>query len=635
MNKRYYVKTRKRRRKAKTRFYVIIAAIVIALAVGIFFIVQSTGKDHGSTEEPIDDVKMTDPPNEVVDNVIPEPDPEEPTETPGPAPKATLSPDLKPHYIDKTNPENFGFETKIMVGGEEVDSWKSDSDISFGLGEDYTELEGVITFRGNNYRDTPSYGYANLTKGSETLTEINKKTTGSTGRWGGSGWTGQPLVVKWTGQTLKNMEGQFIDDKFKGKEELVEVIIPSLDGYIYFMELSTGDKTRDPIFSGGPVKGTASLDPRGWPILYVGQGLNESGATNTCADMYFRAFDLVSHEMIMKVGASSSDPFALRNWQAYDSSPLVDAESDTLIWPGENGIIYICKLNSSYDSQTGKVTMDMDPQKAKYRYTSTRNKAAENGKGRYGIENSIVTWRNYMIFTDNAGLLQCVDLNTLELVYANDVSDDSDVSMVLEEDPSAATFYLYTGCEYDENVRPLGNTGPAYARKIDGLTGKILWEQKFDVFATESVDGGILASPVLGREGTSMAGLIIYNVTYEAKPGASSVNDSTSRLVALDKLTGEIVWDYDMDITGWSPSSPVPVYTEDGQGYIVQCDRDGEVALIRVDGQTAQEAAKISLKVVQDGEVKEQNNFEATPVVYENMIVVGSRSNHFFYIKMS
>jgi len=254
--------------------------------------------------------------------------------------------------------------------------------------------------------------------------------------------------------------------------------------------------------------------------------------------------------------------------------------------------------------------------KAKYRYTSARNDSAS----RWGIEDSIVTWRNYMIFTDNAGMLQCVDLNTLELVYANDLSDDSDVSMVLEEDPDAATFYLYTGCEYDDVVRDLGSSGPAYARKIDGLTGEIIWEEKFEVFANDKVDGGVLASPVLGREGTSMAGLIIYNVTYEVKG-----DSSTSRLVALNKMTGEFVWEYDMDVTGWSPSSPVPVYTEDGQGYIVQADRGGDLALLRVDGQTAEEAAKINL---------EEDNFEATPVVYENMIVIGSRRDHFFYVEM-
>jgi outer membrane protein assembly factor BamB len=619
MRKRYYVRKRRRRRRVKARFFVLIGLVAVALAVGIYFIVVWANSQQGTDEPPSANVEMTPPTVEEVAQVVVTPSPPPtPTPEPTPTPKPTLAPDLLPHKTEATDPANFGFETDIMNNGEVVETYQSAVDVTFDIGEEYTALEGVTTFRGNNYRDAASFGYADITVGSEKLTLVNTKTTGRIDRWGGSGWTGQPLVVKWTGKTLENMDDMFLEE-FKGREELVEVIIASLDGNIYFMELETGTKTRNPVYSGGPVKGTPTLDPRGYPIIYVGQG---------SADIYFRAFSLISGDMIMKVGASSSDPFALRGWQAYDSSPLIEAESDTLIWPGENGVIYICKLNSSYDEAAGTVSMDMDPIKAKYRYTTPRNKAGDEGKGRYGIENSIVTWRNYMIFTDNAGMLQCVDLNTLELVYANDLSDDSDVSMVLEEDVDAATFYLYTGCEYDELVRPLGNSGPAYARKIDGLTGEIIWQEEFNVIATDSVDGGILASPVLGREGTTMEGLIIYNVTYEMKG-----DSTTSRLVALDKLTGNFVWEYDMDVTGWSPSSPVPVYTEDGRGYIVQCDRDGDVALI--DGATGKAVDVLSLKKVDsEGKVTEQNNFEATPVVYNNMIVVGSRNDHFFYIQM-
>lgn len=617
MRKNYYKRTRRYRRRATARFFLILVFFIVALGTGAYFIISSLPNDKGAMHPANndDDVKVV---------IIPKPDTEDPTNTPGETPGETsgikLSENLKPYYTEDTDPQNFGFKTDVMYDGEEVDDeWKSESDIYFGLGKDYTEVEGVITFRGNNYRDAPSYGYADIISGSEKLTLINTKTTSRVSTWGGSGWTGQPLVVKWQGKTLKNMDDMFLDG-FKGREELIEVIIPSLDGNIYFMELSTGKKTRNFIYSGGPTKGTASLDPRGYPILYVGQGLEPDGIVKNGQNIYFRAFDLTTGERIMRVGATSADPFALRtNWQAYDSSPLIDADTDTLIWPGENGVIYVCELETSYNEETGEVSMAMDPVKAKYRYTSDRNDLVS----RWGIEDSIVAWRNYMIFTDNIGMLQCIDMNTLKLVYANDLLDDSDVSMVLEEDIDADTFYLYTGCEYDEKVRELGSTGTAYARKIDGLTGEIIWEKDFEVFATD-VDGGVLASPVLGREGTSMAGLIIYNITFEVTGDGTSIDDSTSRLVALDKLTGSIVWEYDMDYPGWSCSSPVPVYTEDGRGYIVQCDRAGDIALIRVDGQSAEEVAKINV----------EDNFEATPVVYENMIVVGSRKDHFFYIEM-
>jgi outer membrane protein assembly factor BamB len=126
-----------------------------------------------------------------------------------------------------------------------------------------------------------------------------------------------------------------------------------------------------------------------------------------------------------------------------------------------------------------------------------------------------------------------------------------------------------------------------------------------------------------------MAGMIIYNVTQEVKG-----NSTTSELVAMDKLTGEIKWRYDMDVAGWSPSSPVPVYTADGKGYIVQCDRNGDVALI--DGATGVAVNTLALAVKgSDGKVTVQNNFEATPVVYNNTIVVASRSGNIFFIKIT
>ena len=612
MKQRYYARRRSKRRKARTRFYVIIGVLVVALGVGIYAIVKGS-EQSGTDEPPSSSVAMQTPDGSAF------PDMETATSEPTPTPVPSLTADLMPHAVSGvTDPATFSFETDISVNGEDKDTYERPEAITFGSGDEYTALEGVITFRGNNYRDAASYGYADIA--SETLNIINTKDVGSFNGWSGCGWTGQPLIVKWPDKTRENMTTLY--DEFKDKDGFTEVIYPTLDGHIYFMELETGAKTREPIDMGYNVKGTASLDPRGYPIIYVGQGIGTS-AHVSCDNVYFRAYSLIDGKELMKFGAASGDPFAHRSWQAYDASALIDAETDTLIVLGENGVMYTCDLNTEYNEETGSVTMDAEPYKVKYRYTTPRNANADtDGGGRWGMENSPVTWRNYVFFTDNAGMLQCVDLNTMALVYANDLEDDSDVSMVLEEDPENNTFYLYTGCEYDELVRDLGSTGPAYARKVNGLTGEVIWTADFTVASNSSVDGGVLASPVLGRDGTSMAGLIIFNVTAVNKG-----DETTSILVALDKETGTEVWSYDMDVSGWSPSSPVPVYTEDGKGYIVQCDRAGDVALLRVDGQTYEEVAKIN--------VGESDNFEATPAVYGNMIVVGSKSGrHIFYIEI-
>ncbi len=603
--KRYYLKTRRGKRKARRRFIVVLSLLLIAVGTGTYFLVTTLGK-------PVDNVQS---PDEIVETVPTA------TEVPTPEPPTTLAADLVPAPVQGTNPADISLTTGLMADDTEIQSYQRTEPITFGAGSAYTPLEGVITFRGNNYRDTASWGGAQITD--ETLTLLTTKVTGDEGSKGGMGWTGQPLIVKWPDDVRAKMTT--LAEQYRNKEGFVEVIYASLNGYVYFMDLETGEKTRSPLNVGGPVTGTPSLDPRGYPVLYVGLG-QQPGSGRSGRDMYFKAYSLITGEKQMQVGAADKDPFAYSDRQAYTASPLIDAETDTLIWPGENGVVYVCDLNTNYNAQTGELTMDMDPKKVKYRYTSPQNQAADPGSGgRWGIENSPAAWRNYLFFTDNAGILQCMDLNTMTPVYASNVTDDSDVSMVLEEAPADQTIYLYTGCEYDELVRPdAAQTGPnfmgtAYARKINGLTGEVVWEVPFTVQSSDSVNGGILASPVLGKEGTSMEGLIIYNVTMEVKG-----ETTTSRLVALNKEDGSEAWSYDMEIDGWSPSSPVPVYTSDGKGYIVQCDRAGDVVLIEANGEAGKEIAKLN--------VGEGENFEATPAVYGNTIVVASRNKHIFFI---
>lgn len=614
MKTKYYAR-RRGRRKTSPRFFVIIGGLVVALAIGIFLIVTTLTNEPGNPQAPSETVDMTAP-----DGSVTLPDASatiEPTPTPAP----TMATDIVPHATEATDPAKFGFTTKIYNDGVETPTFDRGESVSFGTGAEYTALEGVISYRGNNYRDQSSYGTADITNGKLTLLDIDK-TTSSIDRWSGSACTGQPLIVTWPDQTRQNMTSLY--EEFRNKQGFTEVIIASVDGNIYFMELSTGTKTRDPISIGSPTKGTPSLDPRGYPIIYVGQGLNPAGSTTDCNDMYFRIYSLIDGTELYKFGAAQKDPAATRNWQAYDASPLIDAATDTLIEPGENGVLYTVKLNTVYNEAEGTVSMTPGPM-VKYAYDSTRNASS----GIYGMENSAAAWRNYIFFTDNIGMLQCVDLNTMQLIYANDLDNDSDVSMVLEEDIEAQDFYLYTGCEFDDTVVKADSAkGDCYARKLDGLTGEILWTKDFSVYTevNGSVDGGILGSPILGREGSSIDGLIIYTVSSLIKDDGTK----TAMVVALNKETGEIVWQLDTDNSGWTPASPVPVYTADGQAYIVQCLYQGDIKLIKADATAGTLADTLNVSTAKGTE--ETNNFEATPVVFGNTIVVGSRSGHFFFL---
>ena len=94
--------------------------------------------------------------------------------------------------------------------------------------------------------------------------------------WSGSGWTGQPLMEKWSQEVKKSMN---MYDWAKEKDDLVEVIYACMDGYVYFLDLETGEATRDPLYLGFTFKGAGALDPRGYPIMYVGAGYDSNEGT--------------------------------------------------------------------------------------------------------------------------------------------------------------------------------------------------------------------------------------------------------------------------------------------------------------------------------------------------------------------
>ncbi|MDL2259056.1 pyrrolo-quinoline quinone [Eubacteriales bacterium OttesenSCG-928-K08] len=534
------------------------------------------------------------------------------TGTPAPTPTPRMAQTIALSPAEGTDPSAFGFNTQLMIDRQEVSSFTRSGDMRFGSGDEYTSLKGIITFGGNNYRNTFTYGTQTLEK--KTLERIWEIPISSLDGWTGVGWTGMPIIVEWPEETRKILG---IKDEFKQKDGFVEVIYPTLDGNIYFIELESGKQTRDPLKLGVVTKGTASLDPRGYPLLYTGQGISSTekdGSTGA----WFRIINLITNEVIARFGGK--DPFSYRAWQAYDSSILVNAATDTIIAPGENGVLYTLKLNSSYDPAAGTVSVSPGNLE-KYKYTGTGygGSADDNSKRWVGIENSVSVFRNYVYFTDNGGRMQCVDLNTLELQFVVDVTDDSDTSPVLEEDPANGTYYLYTANEVDkqEGAATLG-VGKSYHRKIDGRTGAIIWQVEWEAsIGSTSSNGGTLSTPHVGRG--KLKDIVIYNstivpVTYIDENGQQKSGNG-GRIVAYNKHDGTELWRYEQAGGYWS--SPVVVYDKEGNGYLIQCDRSGRMRIHDpLDGG----------KVLFDLDMG--SRIEATPAVFGDYLVVGTRGTN-------
>lgn len=491
---------------------------------------------------------------------------------------------FSPAMGSSSNPEDFGITWDIIAGDEILESYTREEPICFELDTEYFALPGVPTFRGNNYRDNPAYGTAEVSRGIISMTW--KHPLGRYNNWGGCAWTGQPLVIQWDQETKAIMN---MYDSKKQKEGLVEVIYATLDGNIYFYDMEDGTQTRDPIFMGMNFKGAGAVDPRGYPLLYVGSGVDNGGKK---ARMFI--ISLIDGSILYENGYA--DSFAERNWTAFDSSPLVDAQTDTLIWPGENGLLYTIKLNTNYDKAAGTISINPnDP-------VRTRYASYYSEEGRYlGYEPSAVIVDHYLYISENGGLFFCVDLNTMELVWAQDTKDDSNSTPLFEWGKDGKG-YLYTAPAL--HYTATGHDGNVSIYKLDASNGDILWEYVFPCVRYDDIAGGVQSSPLIGREGTDLEGMIIYSLART--PSAYRGN-----LTALDKETGEVIWEVSTGNYAWS--SPAAFYTEDGRAYIFIANSSGVARLL--DGATGETLSTIDFK----------QTIEASPVIFDNMLVIGTR----------
>ena len=528
-------------------------------------------------------------------------------ETPTPIPTPTLEPTptpvptFNPSPVAGTMPSDFGLEEAIEDNGTVVDAYTRAEPIDFLEGDTYTELEGVITFRGNNFRDSAAYGTVTWTgQASEPWTfsvgSMAKKS--GSGSWTGCGWTGQPLIVKWPEETKRIMN---LYDSAKNDPELVEVIYATMDGHIYFLDLYTGEKTRDPINVGYPFKGAGALDPRGYPLMYVG-----SGDDSTAGDSRAFIINLINGTVLYEFGVE--DGFALRDLSYFDSSALVDAETDTLIYPGESGILYTIKLNTQYDPNAG--TISINPQTVKWRYKGARSLSTDTVDGSQGwwlgIEDSAIIWRGHAIFTDNGGHMICLDLNTMKAVWVQDTLDDTNCTPVLSLEGPDNHPYVYTSTSFHPNWRASENsTAPIPIWKIDAVTGQIVAQNDTyhcqTIATPNQVSGGVQGTLAIGEK--DLEGLIFVPVAM--------TEGTRGKLVALNTSDLSVKWE--CDFAGYPWSSPVAVYDDSGKGYLVQCNKTGYIHLI--DGQTGEIISEMSLG----------SNVEASPAVYNNMVVVGTR----------
>ena len=202
----------------------------------------------------------------------------------------------------------------------------------------------------------------------------------------------------------------------------------------------------------------------------------------------------------------------------------------------------------------------------------------------------------------------CLNLNTLETVWVQDVLDDTNCTPVLELEDGHP--YIYTSTSFHLGWRS-STTAEIPVWKIDAETGEIVWSSSYECRSVKGNSGGVQGTLAIGKN--DLKDLIFV-------PVAKTPTVNSGKLVALNKETGEEEWVLEDSAYTWS--SPVTVYNKDGKGFVITCDSIGDMYLL--DGKTGEVLDKMNLG----------GNVEASPAVYKNTLVVGTRAQKIYGITL-
>jgi len=310
-------------------------------------------------------------------------------------------------------------EAVIAPKSEQKDSvWNSPDSVFQPYGD---VVKGVLTFRGNPTRtyygtgplplQAPRVRWAYPEKGSMcSVSYLRDK--GDT--WCGMGWTGQPAVFERDGRTL--------------------VAFGAFDKKVHLIDASTGRDVIRPLLTGDIIKGSPTVDPDGYPLIYLGS-----------RDDNLRVISFDGDELKTLWSLNAYDVKPVLWDDDWDSSPVI--LKDYMLTGGENGHFHVVKLNRSY-GKDGKVVVR--PQLIANVPGWDQELLAVFPKPAVSIENSVAIYNNTVYFANSAGLLQGWDLTPIasgkppERIYRMWLGDDTDASIVVDRDG-----FLYVAVEYE------------------------------------------------------------------------------------------------------------------------------------------------------------------------------------------
>ncbi len=538
--------------------------------------------------EPTDAPETAEPTEEPTETPVPTQTPE-PTEVPEPTATPVPTPTPLPDLTASSEASKLAMTSNAYIDKKIQKKFEREKPMKAPMPDNYTIWDaGVLTFRGDNFRRNAAFGTAEVT--GYQLSVVWKKELGhistSSGNVYGVGWPSQPAIVKWSKEIRGIMN---LNDEKKNVSALREVIFSAQDGKVYFLDLTDGEQTREPISVGFPLKSGVSVSSRGYPIISFGQGISK--LKNKSGRIGYYIYNLIDQKELYFINGQQTDKQS-QYWTngAFDGTDLTLWDGDYMVVAGENGLLYTIDLNVDFKID-GSLTINP-------RVVYLKSKAQKSQDKRVSIESSVAMYNQYVFMVDTYGALRCVDTTNMTTVWAFDTGDNTDAAVALDFD-SSGSLWLYTG---NTNSFRLGKKNVSI-RRLNAMTGEQDWAYEVACAQDNKTEmSGCKASPVIGAN--SISDLVIFTVNMLREGG--------SKIVALDKKTGDVKWEYHM--TADAISSPVAVYNGAGDAWIIQGDQDGVLHMF--DGRSGAHLSELKL----DGRI------DASPAVYKNMLVVGTCS---------
>lgn len=433
------------------------------------------------------------------------------------------------------------------------------------VGSSWGVVDGLTMFRGNPTRSY--YGEGPVPDGPRVIWRFPEDrqmcATSSVGGeatvWCGTGWTGQPVV-------------------WERNDGVTEVIFGAYDRAIHFLDAATGRPTRPSLPTGDIIKGSVTLDPDGFPLLYGG---SRDGRLRIIA------LDRPAPEVLWTLEASAVPGIWNNDW---DGNPVV--VDDLLFEGGENSWFFIIRLNRAYDA-AGHVVVSPERVIEIPGYTDELRALVGNN---VSIENSPAVFDERVYFANSGGRVVGLDFSRADegsapVVFDYWVGDDVDATIVIDE-----TGMLYVAAELERFTTRSTELGQLI--KLDPFAADpYVWG--VPVPPRNGGDGGLWATPALGDG-------VLYAVTH---PG---------EVLAVDTRSGEVLWRDEVGFHAWSS----PVIIDATLVVAVNCEEGGGMRAYSL----ADPRSPERLWQYDHG----SGCIESTPAVWKGRIYVGSRDGRFY-----